>query len=336
MVEFSFRPHPLLRNAHLMTIIPALRFVPGSAVRRSTKSVLADVSEDSKVLLHCHLDGRKPDAPILVLVHGLEGSSAAPYLISLTEKALSLGCGVVRMNMRNCGGTLHLTPTLYNAGMSADVIAVVDYVRVLTGSSNIFVVGYSLGGNVVLKAAAELGAQARDRISGVCAVSPALDLERCVRAIEKSSNKFYEIRFLIGLKQKIREKSRLFPQRFDASKLKEVTSIRLFDELFTAPDAGYEGALDYYRRASSLGMLERVETPTLIVTAQDDPIVPFESFQPPHFKSSKYITLLAPSHGGHGGFVSELVERGGRAGSDRQWAENRVLEFCLDHSSATG
>jgi predicted alpha/beta-fold hydrolase len=326
MVDDLFEPHPWLRNPHLMTIIPALRIVPMQRLARSFEPVLVDVAADSKVLIHCHLSRRKLDAPILLLVHGLEGSSSAPYLLSLTKKALTLGCGVVRMNLRNCGGTLHLTPTLYNAGMSADVIAVADYIRSICQSNSIYLVGYSLGGNVVLKAAAELGAGARGKLAGVCAVSPSLDLDACISAIETGFNRLYEIRFLLGLKQKIRQKSALFPERYDAAKLDSVSGLRSFDELFTAPDAGYEGASDYYKNASALTKLARIEVPTLIIAAQDDPLVPFHSFVTDHLKASPYVSLLAPAHGGHGGFINKAVQEND---TDRQWAENRVIEFCL-------
>ncbi|HEY9777668.1 MAG TPA: alpha/beta fold hydrolase [Planktothrix sp.] len=325
MVDVAFNPHPLLCNPHLMTIVPALRYVPLHRQTPAPDAVLLDVAADSQVLLHCHLSQRKPEAPILLLVHGLEGSSSAPYLLSLTRKALAAGWGVVRMNLRNCGGTLHLTPTLYNAGMSADVIAVADYIQSVTNSHSIFLVGYSLGGNVVLKAAAELAEGAASRLAGVAAVSPALDLDASVTAIETGFNRFYEIRFLLGLKEKIRQKSALFPQRYDLEKLSKVRGLRSFDDLFTAPDAGYEGAAEYYKEASALTKLERIQIPTLIIAAQDDPIVPFHSFDSKYLQASPYVRLLAPLHGGHGGFINRSSNGGD---SDRHWAENRVIDFC--------
>jgi predicted alpha/beta-fold hydrolase len=327
----SFIPHPLLRNPHAMTILPALDFGRHSKLHSASESVLVDVADDSKIRVHYHRCANDPSAPTLLLVHGLESSAASPYLLNLTAKALPLGFNVVRMNLRNCGGTMKLSPGLYNAGMSGDVIKLVDFVHSELNFSNIFLVGYSLGGNIVLKAAAELGARAAEKFSGVCTISPALDLNACVVAIESGVNRLYEFRFLLGLKAKIEAKNKLFPGRFDASKLKLVKSLRAFDDTFTSIDAGYANAMDYYSHASALPMLSKIQVPTLIIAAQDDPIVPFHSFREPQL-NSPFITLLAPTHGGHGGFVQQEIEQNKELGTfDRSWAENRVLEFCLRH-----
>jgi len=336
MDDSRFIPHPLLRNAHVMTLVPSLRFGRHQDLRSSAESVLVDVEAGSKILIHCHRFSDAAETPTLVLVHGLEGSSSSPYLLSITAKALALGFNVVRMNLRNCGGTLHLSASLYNAGMSNDVITLVDFLREKKQFSNFYLIGYSLGGNIVLKAAAELGLDARKKISGICAVSPSLDLNVCVSAIESGLNRLYEFRFLLGLKAKIRAKSKLFPGRFDSAKLSKINSLRLFDDTYTAPDAGYSSAMEYYRCASSLPMLQQIAVPTLIIAAQDDPIVPFASFLGPEL-NSEFITLLSPSHGGHGGFVHQEIEKNKELlSNDRAWAENRVLEFCLRDSLRHG
>jgi hypothetical protein len=325
----SFIPHPLLRNPHMMTILPALDFGRHSKLHNAAETFLVDVAADSKIRVHCHRCSEDPSTPTLLLVHGLESSAAAPYLLNLTAKALPLGFNVVRMNLRNCGGTMKLSPSLYNAGMSGDLIKLVDYLRSELNFSNIFLVGYSLGGNIVLKAAAELGTRAIERFTGVCTISPALDLNACVTAIESGVNRLYELRFLLGLKGKIQAKNKLFPGRFDASKLRQVNSLRAFDDTFTSIDAGYANAMDYYQHASALPLLPQIQVPTLIIASQDDPIVPFHSFQEPQL-NSPFITLLAPTHGGHGGFVHQDIEQNKELGTfDRSWAENRVLEFCL-------
>jgi len=326
----QFFPHPLLQNAHAMTIVPAFQ---RSSIGNlsSTERLLIDVSPDSKVLVQLDRPKeRRADEPLIVLVHGLEASGASPYMLSLADKAVTMGFSAARLNLRNCGDTLHLTPTLYNAGLSQDLIAVVDYLRAQYQFKKVFIIGYSLGGNIVLKAAAELGAAAAERISGACAVSPSIDLKASVVSMERGVNRFYELRFLGGLKDKIRKKAQLFPERFDVSKLKRVTGIRSFDELYTAPDAGFRGADHYYEESSSLAMMDRVSVPTLIIAAQDDPIVPFDAFRDPIFKSN-YIKLLCPEHGGHGGFIHKEIEANSSLKSrDRFWAENRVLEFCFD------
>ncbi|MGH9553584.1 MAG: YheT family hydrolase [Terriglobales bacterium] len=333
MADAVFSPHPLLRNPHIMTMLPAFRPTRASELHSTQQSLIIDVDSESKVMVHYHKVNA--NAPCLLLVHGLEGSSNAPYLVNLTAKALPLGFNVARMNLRNCGGTMHLTPTLYNAGMSSDVIAVARYLRQNMNVSAITAVGYSLGGNVVLKAAAELSERGDPLFTAAAAVSPAIDLHTAVGAMERGINRVYELRFILGLRAKVRAKSAIYPKRFDAGKLKYVTGMRSFDELFTAPDAGYDSALHYYQGASALGRLPNIKIPTLIIAAQDDPIVPFASFRSPQLQSP-YIKLLAPEHGGHGGFIHSDVEVNDLIKSnDRLWAENRILEFCMQNLSGT-
>jgi len=328
MGEIPFLPHPWLRNPHAMTILPAFSKSRAKKLDRESEAVLVEVELGCRVLIRKHVKATGT-APILIIVHGLEGSASSAYVLSLTTKAMAAGFDVVRMNLRNCGGTLKLAPTLYNGGMSNDVLAVSDFLRTQHPGREIILVGYSLGGNIVLKAAAEC--LDHKRVAGVCAVSPSIDLEACVGSMEKGFNRIYEMSFLHGLKKKVRAKSRLFPGRFDTSLLARISSMRAFDDLITAPDGGYKNGVDYYTRASSRRMLNKITVPALIVIAQDDPIVPFEIFRSPQI-NSKYITLLAPAHGGHGGFINNRIETNTYSIShDRRWAENRIVQFCLHH-----
>jgi len=188
--------------------------------------------------------------------------------------------------------------------------------------------GYSLGGNIVLKAAAELGSGGRDTVAAVCGVSPALDLGPCVDELEKGFNRFYEQRFLVGLKEKLKEKQRLFPDLYETSGLHLVRSLREFDDRYTAPCGGYGTAERYYRQASALPVLDRIRVPALIIQARDDPFVPFSSFTSPQLKSG-YIELLDPEHGGHAAFIHKQAET--PPWLDRFWAENRAVTFCLEN-----
>ncbi|HEY9714479.1 MAG TPA: alpha/beta fold hydrolase [Chroococcales cyanobacterium] len=316
-----------------MTILPALKASSAKAFVRQEQPLFVDVSPDSKILVHYNATNASAhEFPTMVLVHGLEGSSASPYLLSLASKAVKVGFNTVRVNLRNCGGTIHLSPSLYNAGMSSDIVALLDYLSKTMSLRNFFLVGYSLGGNIVLKTAGELGSNAVGRIAGVCAVSPAIDLSASIDSIECGLNRMYELRFMQGLRAKIKAKAKLYPERYDLRKLKHVRGLRSFDELFTAPDAGFTGADHYYHESSSIKVLENIRVPTLIVAAQDDPIVPFASFLSPKLQS-RYITLLSPEHGGHGGFIQHREEFNERLQtSDRLWADNRILEFCLEQA----
>ncbi len=325
--ETAFEPFPLLNNGHLMTIIPALWMRRLPPIKTPAVDRLFQVKPHVQVLAKCHFAAEPESRPTIIILHGLEGSSSTPYVLGLTHKALERGMNVVRMNLRNCGDTLHLTPTLYNAGLSSDLVAVANELMEIDGLKTIFAAGYSLGGNIVLKAASELGKSGRDLFAGICAVSPSLDLAICVEALEQGFNRFYEQRFLIGLKAKIRAKHQFYPSLYDTSKLKLVNSVRRFDDLYTAPDAGYKDAAEYYEKASALPIMDQAEIPLLIIAAKDDPIVPFHSFQSPKLQTP-YITLITPEHGGHSGFLGRVFESQGMI-RDRFWAENRIVEFCM-------
>jgi len=325
----DFVPHPLLLGAHLMTIVPG--FLPRPAHPKhlpSAQRCVIEVASGSSVLTYVHLQPDHKDHPTLLILHGLEGSSESAQVQGLCRKALTQKMNVVRMNMRNCGGTLHLSNTLYNGGMSADVIAVLRHLQKAFDLKDIYVAGFSLGGNIALKAAGELSADATGLIAGICAVSPSIDLSASVVSLAKGINKIYELHFLRGLADKVRQKSLLFPEKYDAKKLKYVKTIKDFDDIFTAPDGGYGNADNYYNQASSINFIDRIRIPTLIIASKDDPIVPFESFLSDKLQS-KFVTLLTPQCGGHSGFLGAVREATGQDRSDLFWAEHRVVAFCL-------
>ncbi|HEY9786419.1 MAG TPA: alpha/beta fold hydrolase [Candidatus Obscuribacterales bacterium] len=322
----EFEPHPLLRNRHLMTMVPA--FIPRTTFQYQGFEHIFEVNDEAKLLAYCHVNKTREAQATLLIVHGLEGCSESPYVLGLTMKAIEAGLNVVRMNLRNCGGTLHLTKTLYNAGQSADVISIAKQLKTQMGFRNIFAVGFSLGGNIVLKAAGEMGEQGSSVFSGVCAVSPSIDLAACVDVISRGMNRIYELRFLKGLIAKIKAKEALFPGRYDVERLPTIKTIRQFDDVYTAPDGGYGNADTYYRKASAIRCMDSIRVPALIITAMDDPIVPFTSFAHDSWQNPA-IKLLAPRYGGHGGFYSRHPEIFSGDWHDNFWAEHRIVGFCL-------
>ncbi len=308
-----------------MTIAGALwpRRFPrlGPAVKR-----LFEVEPGTRLLAHCHWQSEPRRRPTLVLVHGLEGSSDSTYMLGVAEKAFVAGFNVVRLNQRNCGGSEQLTPTLYNSGLSGDYRAVLLELAERDGLSELFFAGYSMGGNLVLKMAGELGDRAPAQLRGVAGVCPALDLAACAAALELPQNFIYEWKFVRSLKQSMRRKARLYPGRYPLDGLGKVRSVREFDEVITAPHCGYLDADDYYVRASAMRVAGRIRVPTLILTAQDDPFVPFAIFQNPAIMENPAIQLEAPAKGGHCSFISGDPE-------NRYWAESRIVEFCRQRSA---
>jgi predicted alpha/beta-fold hydrolase len=225
------------------------------------------------------------------------------------------------MNMRSCGGSEHLTPTLYHSGLTADMLAVLRRFQA-EGRGPLFVIGYSLGGNVVLKLAGELGEQARGLIAGVCAISTPIDLRASVEAIGKPVNRLYERRFVKKLCQRYRRKHAADGARFPLDGLERVRTIYEFDDRCTAPAFGFGDAANYYRTQSAIRFLPGIRVPALLVQAQDDPMIPFEIFESQEVRSNPHLRLLAPEHGGHLGFLSRK--------RPRFWADEVVGEWILN------
>jgi uncharacterized protein len=319
-----FTPFRGLRNPHLMTIAANFwrrRFprLPAPAWRD------LDVEKGSQVRAACHWQGRPLEHSTLVLLHGLEGSCDSGYILGTAEKAFVAGFNVVRLNQRNCGGTDKLTPTLYHSGLSGDVRAVLLELIAVDRLPELFAAGFSMGGNLVLKMAGEFGDSAPPAIRAFVAVAPALDLAACAAALGRPSNFVYQHHFVTRLKQRIRVKARLFPQRYPIDGMRNIGSVREFDELITARFCGFEGADDYYARSSALRVIANIRRPTLILTAKDDPFIPFSSFANAAVRGNPNITFVATEHGGHCAFISRERE-------NRFWAEAQIVDYCCGQS----
>lgn len=317
----AFQAHPLLRNGHLMTVASA--FWPRSFVLPPAEERLFLVAEESRILGHCHWQpGARAGSPALVVVHGLEGSSESSYMLGIAEKAFERGFHAVRLNQRNCGGTERLTPTLYNSGLSADYRAVLEELSRRDGIREIFFAGYSMGGNLVLKMAGELGDGTPAALRGIAAICPALDLAACADALEKPDNFFYERHFVRKLLQRYAVKAALYPERYPRDGFGPIRSVREFDDKITAPNFGYRDAQDYYEHASARNVVPRIRVPALVLTAQDDPFVPYAPFLTAGVRENPAITFEAPEDGGHCGFISA------HPGPRRFWSEHRIVAFC--------
>jgi uncharacterized protein len=318
-----FEPHPRLRNGHVMTMWAWGRPRTFPRLRPPEDRVFV-VAPDARVLGRCFWQPAPANHPTLIALHGLEGSSEAHYMRGLADKAFAEGFNVVLLNQRNCGGTEHLSTTLYHSGLSADVDVVL---REFTaeGHRAIVIAGYSLGGNLALKLAGDYGSDPPSALKGVAAVSPVMDLPRCVAALERSANMFYQWNFVRNLKARMRRKAAAFPERFSTEPLNRIRTVRQFDEAYTAPCFGFRDATDYYYRAAALRVVDRIEVPTLIIVADDDPFVPADSFRQPAVTGNSHITLRVSAHGGHCAFVGAANGAG-----DGYWAERRVVDFLKD------
>jgi len=328
--QHPFVPHPALKNAHAQTLAGYFIRRRFKVINTSTESRYFDTSPGVRVLTHCSWQDDPASKPTLVLVHGMEGSTDSRYMLGTAEKALAAGSSVVRVNYRNCGGTEHLTPTLYHAGLTDDLRHIVSELIEVDGLREIFLVGFSLGGNIVLKLAGEYGASIPPEIRGVVGISASIDLAACADAIELRGNIIYSTRFVMSLRDRLRRKAELFPDRYDPSLLRGVWTIRKFDDAYVAPHCGFRDSADYYERASAMRVIDRVTVPTLIIHAKDDPFIPYSQIERPEVASNSNIAVLAPAQGGHVGFISADVE-----GEDRFWAETMAIRFVELISSIT-
>lgn len=321
----EFSPPVLLRNPHLMTLVP--RYWPrrhwAQGLPQTTR--VFTTAPDTQLLGMCHWQDNPTATSTVLLVHGLEGSAESHYMRGMAAKAFRAGYNVVRMNQRTCGGTDHLTPTLYNSGLSADYLAILRELIDTDRLPRIWLVGYSMGGNLLLKAAGEIGRSA-SALAGVVAVSPNIDPTQCVAALESPRNWLYHSHFLASLKARLRRKATLFPGRWDVSALREIKTISQFDEIYTARDGGYRNAADYYDRAGARHVMHNVAVPTLIMSAQDDPFIPPPIFDTPGIRGNKYVTTAMLRFGGHCGFFQKHTQE-----EDRFWAENRIVEWLDLH-----
>ena len=314
-----FQPRSPFRGGHAQTI--AGNFLPRRNELPSAEARPIPVEPDVKVLCHCHWQQDRTSATTLVIVHGLEGSSDSQYVIGTGSKAWRAGMNVVRMNMRNCGGTEKLGPTLYNSSMSADVGAVATTLAQDEGLTRIALVGYSMGGNLVLKMLGEWGAAAPPQIIAGVGVSPAMDLAASADALHDRANRIYEWKFLRGLKKRIQRKAALFPGRYDTRYLQGLRSLREFDDQITARYCGFRDAHDYYAQAASSQFLDRIAVPTLILHSDDDPFIRVLPDTRSKIAGNTRITYLETTHGGHCAFLAEPD------GYDGRWAERQSIAF---------
>jgi len=321
--EFDpFVPRRFLRNRHAMTL--AGNFLPRKNGLPVPEEQLFQVEEDVEVLCHCHWQAEPDRATTLIIVHGLEGSSASQYVIGTGSKAWSAGMNVVRMNMRNCGGTEKLTPTLYHSGLSADVGAVLRTLVEQKKLSRVGLVGYSMGGNLVLKLAGDWGANAPKELKAVAGVSPAADLGPSADAMHTPANIMYEYKFLVSLMRRLKYKSTLFPDRYKMP-ARWPRTIREWDHEVTARYCGFTSADDYYYRAAAARVLDKVVVPTLIIHALDDPFIRLLPETRAKIAGNTNITLLETEHGGHCAFLAQPN------GYDGRWAEQQMIRFFQHH-----
>jgi predicted alpha/beta-fold hydrolase len=332
----DFVPRRFLRNGHLQTL--AGNFLPRKWYLPEPESLIVQVEGPiggygpSHVLCHCHWQAPevRSERLTVVIVHGLEGSSNSQYVLGNATRALAAGMNVVRMNMRSCGYTDHLAPTIYHSGLSGDVTAVVRDLIDKQGLREIALVGYSMGGNLVLKYAGEVASNPPPQVKAVVGISPLMDLAPSSAALHKLQNRMYERHFLRSMLARIRRKMELYPKLYTGENLEKIRSMRLFDEHIVARYGNFRDADDYYSSVASSRFAEDFSIPTLIVHSLDDPFIVMLPETRAGLIGNSRVTYIETRHGGHCAFLSPALS------DDGYWAEKTLLGFLLAHASQHG
>jgi predicted alpha/beta-fold hydrolase len=303
-----------LYNGHLQTIIPSLfRKVRGVPFKRERIATIDDDFLD--------LDWLKSGNEKLVIIsHGLEGDSQRPYVKGMAKVFHAAGWDVVAWNFRGCSGEVNKNLRFYHSGATDDLHAVASHALDIGGYKQVAMIGFSLGGNLTLKYLGEDTAKLPQQITGAAVFSVPLHLHGSSRQIAQRGNRIYSRRFLKKLKQKVEAKSLAMPNQLTMAHFENIRSLEDFDDFYTAPLHGFENAQAYYEACSAIRFIDKINVPTLIVNAANDPFLSPECYPTEQVKGHPYVHLEIPAEGGHCGFP--LYNAKGM-----YWSEIRALEF---------
>jgi len=311
----TYRPPLGFWNGHLQTIYPALyRHVP--LITRERERIGTPDGD----FLDLDWNTLPGTGRLAILSHGLEGDSHNHYIQGMAAAFQRAGWNVLAWNFRGCSGEQNRLLRSYHSGATEDLQAVVDHALATGRYEHIALVGFSLGGNMMLKYLGDLGPGVDSRIERAVAFSEPCDLASSSRKLERVMNRIYMRRFLTRLRGKIREKMVLFPGQIHDTRLDTMRTFREFDGAYTAPLHGFASAEDYWQRASCKPVLARIAVPTLLVNARNDPFLGPECFPREEARSNPHFYFEAPRSGGHVGFVSFNAK-------NEYWSETRAIQF---------
>ena len=313
LLTSSYRPEVFFRNGHLATIYSALlRKVEGPEQFRERIPL-----PDGDFL---DLDWSRSETPthkVLVLLHGLEGNAQRPYMTGSARLFSARGYDVCAVNLRGCSGVPNRLFRSYHSGATEDLHAILRHVLKMSKYKKVYLKGFSLGGNLILKFLGE-HPQYSDRITGAAAISVPCDLHDSLLQLNKAKNWLYTRRFLSTLREKVREKQKRFPERITTAEVEKIRSLKDFDDYYTSRAHGFTDALDYYTRCSSLRFLEGIRVPTLLLNARNDSFLGPRCYPVEACRNHSSVYFESPDYGGHVGFVGE---------GSHYYSERRSLEF---------
>lgn len=313
LLRSSYRPGVVFRNGHLATIYSALlRKVEGPQQFRE-RITLADGD-------FLDLDWSRAATAtdrVLILLHGLEGNAQRPYMLGSARLFSARGYDVCAVNLRGCSGVPNRLFRSYHSGATEDLDAVLRHVLGLHKYKKVYLKGFSLGGNLILKFLGE-NPRYSDRLAGAAVISVPCDLHDSLQQLNQAKNWLYARRFLTTLREKVREKQKRFPERISLEEVDKIKSLKAFDDYYTSRAHGFSDALDYYTRCSSLPFLEAIRVPTLLLNAQNDSFLGPRCYPVEACRNHPAVYFENPDYGGHVGFVGE---------GSFYYSERRSLEF---------
>jgi len=310
LIETDYTPPFLSKNRHFNTIYSSLfRRIKRIPFKRKR----IETSDNDFLDVDLIDNGSKK---IVILCHGLEGSSNSKYILATAKLLSKNGYSIAAMNYRFCSGEINRQLITYHSGKTDDLHTVINYV--LPNYDAIYLVGFSLGGNLILKYNGDGLFALSSKIKASVAISVPIDLKGSSISLQKRENKLYNWRFLRTLSKKMYLKHNQFPKELDINPLKMIKNLTDFDEYFTSKINGFKNAQDYYFKASSKQFISNISRPTLLINAKDDPFLSQSCFPINEAKNSLNFYLMIPKYGGHVGFISK---------GDFYWSENQILKF---------
>lgn len=317
--QSNYRAPLLCSNGHVQTVIPTLfRKVLGVEYRRER----IDTPDGDFLDLDWSRVGAKR---LAIVLHGLEGDSGRPYMMGMVKGLNRSGWDALALNFRGCSGEPNRKLRMYHSGETEDLQTVIQHVETLGKYSELALVGFSLGGNAILKYLGQEGAGAPGLIKAAVTISVPCDLKACSVRLAETTNSPYKRRFLRMLRRKMEAKSLIAPDKISVAGYDKIKTLEEFDDRYTAPLHGFKDADDYYRRSSSKQFLMGIAIPTLLINAADDPFLSTSCYPTEEAKMNPNLFLEIPKHGGHVGFMS-LNHDG------EYWSETRATSFLGQYS----
>lgn len=320
VIKSKYKTPLLFRNYHISTIYASL-------IRRVTSvdqtRERLELPDGDFLDLDWSFSSKGESTKLVVILHGLEGNSQRPYILGMAGNFNGAGYDVAAINFRGCSGEINRLYRSYNAGASEDLREVISYALKKNKYKQIFLTGFSLGGNLMLKYLGE-GNKLPSQIKAAVAISTPCDLHKSLKKLEEPKNRIYSRRFVKKLKQQLLLRETKFPDNIEKQKILACKSLFAIDELYTGKAHGFENAVDYYRKSSALNFISSIEIPTLLINARNDEFLSENSSPVALAENSPHFFLEIPEYGGHVGFLQN---------KKTTYAEDRALDFISKYTN---